>query len=400
LEEAGLFDAAEKAITFYLKSQRDDGRFETQKNQLDANGQALWTLWQYYLMTRDRSWLEAAYPKMFRAVKWTIEARRQNAADSRFGGVLPAAPADGEYLWDGNHHIVGYDLWNLRGMLCTAAAAQVLGRAEEEIGLRKEIDSYREAIDQVWQSTGCSHFPPSWEKEGTHWGNTEMIWPTSVISETDSRVAATVRHAREFHGGGFLEGTIQWLGKDGAIHPYLSSYTTMASLRLGQHEQVVEDFYWYLVHSTATQAFPEGIFWKRRFAWGDTIPHATGASNYAILLRHMLIDEDQGLHLLRAVPDWWLGEGKEIRVERAPTHFGEMSLRVTGRSDGVELSVKLSRRDPPEKITLYLPESRPLINSAEGIEIVIREDQKVRWDFESVANKLPFFAFTEFPASR
>ncbi len=65
---------------------------------------------------------------------------------------------------------------------------------------------------------------------------------------------------RRVHGGGFIEGTIQWLGGSPAIHPYMSAYTTMASLRRGDHAQVVEDFYWYLLHSTAAHAFPEGIF--------------------------------------------------------------------------------------------------------------------------------------------
>ena len=38
------------------------------------------------------------------------------------------------------------------------------------------------------------------------------------------------------------------------------------------------------------------------------------------------------LHLLMAVPDWWLAKGEEIRVERAPTHFG---LMTQGQASGV-----------------------------------------------------------------
>ena len=52
LEEAGLWDAARKAVEHYLSCQRPDGRFESQANQYDANGQALWVLWQYYKITR------------------------------------------------------------------------------------------------------------------------------------------------------------------------------------------------------------------------------------------------------------------------------------------------------------------------------------------------------------
>jgi len=384
LEEAGLWDAVDKAILHYQRRQRPDGRFETQRNQLDANGQAVWVLWQCYQIKGDRDWLAKVYPQMRRAVDWAMKTRREAPEDSPFAGLLPVAPADGEYLWDGKHHIVGYDLWNLRAILCTAAAAEVLGKQDERDELRAEAELYSKAIDAASKRARCPHFPPSWEKDGTHWGNTETLWPTPVVDRTDSRVAATIKHAREIHGDGFIEGTIQWLGRAGAIHPYMSAYTTMASLRLGEHEQVVQDFYWYLLHSTAAHAFPEGIYWHRRFAWSNTIPHVTGASNYALMLRHMLIDEDEGLHLLRAVPDWWLEDGREIRVRKAPTHFGPMSLVVRGTKQGVEVELEPPKRDPPPRIVLYLPKSRPLVGSIAGVDVVTRTDQQQRWDFPTV----------------
>ena len=140
----------------------------------------------------------------------------------------------------------------------------------------------------------------------------ELLWPTELFAPDDPRVSALLAEVRERHGGGFCEGTIRWTGlKEPVIHPYLSSYTTMASMIRGEHEKFVEEFYWYLLHSTATHAFPEGIFLGRRTAWSDTIPHATGAANFAFLLRHALVHE-QGdeLHLLLGAPDWWLEKGQ------------------------------------------------------------------------------------------
>jgi hypothetical protein len=385
LEEAGLMDAAKKALNSYLSHQRPDGRFESQKDQFDANGQACWALWQFYKITGDRLWLTKAYPQMRRAVDWIMQARRQSPADSPFSGVLPNAPADGEYLWDGKHHIVGYDLWNLRALLCTADAARAIGRTDEAEELLREAGLYRNAIDAAWQQTGLAHFPPSWEKVGTHWGNTETLWPTELFARDDPRITALITEVREKFGGGFTEGTIRWLGHADAIHPYMSAYTTMASLVRREHEQVVQDFYWYLLHSTAAHAFPEGVYYKRRFAWGDTIPHPTGASNYAIMLRHMLIHErGDELHLLMAVPDWWLAPGKQIRIERAPTYFGPMSLRITGRETGVQVELDSPRRQPPKRIFMYLPESRQPVESARGVEVIVRSAQRNRWDFAKV----------------
>ena len=396
LQEAGFWDGAAKTMEAYLRHQRSDGRFESQEHQLDANGQAPWALWQYWKITGDRAWLERIYPKMQKSVAWTMQARRHAPADSPLAGLLPAALADGEYLWDGKHHVVGYDFWNLRGMLCTADAARALGKSEEAAELFKEADLYRTAIDAAWEKLGIPHFPPSWEKKGTHWGNTETLWPTPLFADDDPRVAALIDEVRLRHGGGYLEGTIRWVsgpdakrphGLPDAIHPYMGAYTTMSDLALGNDELVVEDFYWYLLHTSAANTFPEGIYYKTRTAWRDTIPHVTGASNYALMLRHMLIHESgDELHLLRAVPDWWLGEGREIRIERAPTHFGEMSLLVRGTTQGVEIKLDPPKRSPPKKIILRLPRSRPLIETVEGVEVVIRPDQKKRWDFPTVVD--------------
>ncbi len=387
LEEAGLGDAARKAIEPFTTHQRDDGCFETQKGQFDANGQAQWALWQCGKITGDRQWLERVYPQMRKAADWAMQARRIAPDDSPYAGLLPAAPADGESLWDGKHHILGYDFWNLRGLLCTADAAALLGRTDDAELLLKEAVAYRGAIDRAEERTGLSHFPPSWEKEGTHWGDTETLWPTPIFPIDDARVTASMKEVREKHLGGFREGTIRWTdGKlQDAIHPYMSVYTTMASLERGEDEKVVDEFYWYLLHSTATQAFPEGIFFKRRFAWSNTIPHGTGASNYALLLRHMLVHEqDNTLHLLAAVPDWWLDEGNEIVVEKAPTHFGPISLHVKGTAQGVQVTLDPPQREMPKGIVLHLPKSRLLENACDGVEVAVRDDQRIRYDFPAV----------------
>ncbi|MCX6927021.1 MAG: discoidin domain-containing protein, partial [Verrucomicrobia bacterium] len=386
LEEAGLWDAARKSVELYLPRQRPDGRFESQTGQFDANGQAVWVLWQYYKITGDRRFLERVYPAMRRAVDWSMKARRQAPTDSPFVGVLPAAPADGEYLWNGKFHIVGYDIWNLRGLLCTADAARILGKADEAGELNKEAELYRQAFEAAWKRTDLKHFPPSWEKDGTHWGNTETLWPTPLFASDDARVAALIKFVRQEFSGGYVEGTIRWVGvNESVIHPYMGAYTTMADLIRGNHEQVVEDFFWYLLHSTAAHAFPEGIYYQRRYAWSETIPHVTGACNYAILLRHMLVHE-QGdeLHLLGAVPDWWLGPGQEIRIERLPTYFGEMGLTIHGTASGVQVDLIRPTRQPPSKIVLHLPANRSLATPLAGVTVAARDPQSVKWDFPTV----------------
>jgi len=387
-EEMGMWDVTKKGFDYLFKWQQKDGRFDCaydgrQSPQFDGNGQALWSFWQYYKISGDRKWITENYPKMRKAVDWIIRARKNSGA--AWPGLLPAAPADGENLWDGKHHIVGYDFWNLRGLICAAEVARLIGKTEDAAEISKEIAHYREAIDKAHKKTGLAYFPPSWEKKGAHWGNTATLWPVPIFKSDDPRVSATIKHMHDDFNGGFIEGVIQWGLKKDIIHGYMGAFTIMSTMRQGNHEQAVEDFYWYLLHTSSAHAFAELIDFKNRIAKNNTIPHTWGGCNYALMLRHMLVDERADeLHLLSAVPDWWLEKGREIRVERAPTHFGEFTLIVRGTAAGVEVEMKKPARRPPKRIVLYLPKSRPPAKPIEGVKVILREDQKKRWTYPGV----------------
>ena len=43
-------------------AEKPDGHMESQDNQLDANGQVQWLLWQYAKINNDKAWLEKVYP--------------------------------------------------------------------------------------------------------------------------------------------------------------------------------------------------------------------------------------------------------------------------------------------------------------------------------------------------
>jgi len=151
LEEAGFDRVAARAVLPFLRYQFSDGRFGSQERQLDANGQAPWAFWQYAKITGDRAVLERAYPQMLAAARWAEKTRRSLQHDAPSPGLMPACFGDGESLWDGRHHIVGADFWNLRGMLCTADAAPMRGKDADAKELTDAADDYRKAIDAAWK---------------------------------------------------------------------------------------------------------------------------------------------------------------------------------------------------------------------------------------------------------
>ena len=116
---------------------------------------------------------------------------------------------------------------------------------------------------------------------------------------------------------------VEGAGNEEAIHPYMGAYTTMADLVRGEDEQVVEDFYWYLLHSTAAHAFPEGHLLQAALGLGEHHP----ARHRRLQLRDHAPPHAgprgraTNCTCCGAVPDWWLGDGQEIRVERAADAF-------------------------------------------------------------------------------
>src|SRR5262249_35356010 len=92
-------------------------------------------------------------------------------------------------------------------------------------------------------------------------------------------------------------------------------------------------------------------------------PNSAGNANYLQQLRYLLVQDydlnDDGrpetLRLLFATPRAWLADGKEIRVERAPTAFGEVSVHAKSEigNDRVTVEVDAPAR-AAEKMLLRL----------------------------------------------
>ena len=78
--------------------------------------------------------------------------RRKTPANSPFAGLLPNAFADGECLYDRKHHIVGYDLWNLRGLLCAGDAAKTLGNGRVSVAFFGVILSLLGLVGRFWKA--------------------------------------------------------------------------------------------------------------------------------------------------------------------------------------------------------------------------------------------------------
>ncbi len=377
LARAGFVDEARRSMDLLLRFQRPDGRFESQKDQYDANGYAMWAPVELFALSGDVGWLASVYPAILKAARWVEQARgREKDPASPFFGILPTGIADGEFLWEGGHHIVGYDWQNLRGLRAVARAARVLGRDDEARELERQAEDYRNCIMKALERTGLAHIPPSYENAGTHWGNLEAVFPTALIDPFDPRLSATVRLVRDAFGrspdnpGGYIEGVIQWNPPHSrAIHPYLTQFVTNTHLVRREKEEALDGFYALLLHSTSTHGFPEGVYWRQRIAWSNTIPHLWAGALYMITLHNMLLrEEGDELHLLPCVPEHWLTNAPGVRVRGVPTSFGKVGLSAVLDSDTLTVNIEPPERSSPEAMVIHAPAGMVLEEAEVGGE--------------------------------
>ncbi len=348
----GYPDIAKEGLTFFAKSQKPDGNFLSQPQQYDGWGEAVWGYAQHYRMTRDKAFAEWALPQIDRAVKWLHQAR---AADPLH--IVPASDVrDNEYV---PGHLTGYNFLALSGLKVAIAMAQETGHADLAKNWQAEYDDFHAAfmkvLDERTKETG-GYIPPALDgqKDGYDWGNMLAVVPEPTLDPHDPRVTATLKATQ----AKYAEGIMTYANGE-FLHHYLTIKNTMTETIRGDQEQAVKELYALLVHTSSTQ----GGFEFAILPWGDRnfednlAPHGWFAADYRTMLRNFLVrEEGNELHLLSVVSPDWIGAGKTIAIQQAPTYFGKVAFELEQPSNNeAVLHMQTEFRSAPQQIVVHLP---------------------------------------------
>jgi hypothetical protein len=132
---------------------------------------------------------------------------------------------------------------------------------------------------------------------------------------------------------------------------------------------------------------------EHRWAWGQYyMPPSTDGAWFE-LYRNMLIQEraDGSLRLCQATPRRWLEDGQQILVERAPTGFGPLSMRVQSHAAAKEIRAHVELASARKPSTVYLRLRHPQGKAVRAVRINGR-----RWtDFDPTKEWVRIIAPTE-----
>lgn len=405
--------------------QTDDARrmivpllqFDRQATRFHVAGHKLQLLARYYWITRDAELVRETRPIWEQAVRLILDSR------SPENGLLPRD----NYAGDINEKVLSLNsnanCW--RGLRDVAVVMDEIGEKADAEHWLGEAARFREAIlmavakserrdtdppfiPLALLSDEQAHDPLTATRKGSYY---DLMAPYILGSEVfgigSDRETWMIEYLRQH--GGLAMGMIRSMphqgefnGEPGVNVLYGLRYM-LAQLRRGDRQHALVGFYGHLAHGMTRDTFIGGE--GSRFFHGDEHgrsfylpPNSASNAMFLTTLRYLLIQDwdltedgrPETLRLLDAIPPRWLADGTEIRAERAPTVFGEVSLRVQSRLKHgmITISIEPVAR-PPERPTLYLPD--PPGYRVTGLELEGRpltRDQDGRFTLPSMAKPM------------
>jgi hypothetical protein len=377
---------------------------------------------RYYWQTRD-----AETVKQFREWKkpqryvtgpkeivsgWQSEAKRLDEHRTGEHGLFPKEQYCGDVSTPVQTLNANSKAW--RALRDIGAVLDEVGDHNEAAHYTKVADDFRETVlTAIKESANHSTTPPFvpialYTNEpphspicdtriGSYWNIIIGYTIASGIFPAGSEEENWIPHYLEQHGG-LAMGMLRAGGQENTfwnseykINPLYGTRYALDVLRRDEPERALVSLYGMLAQGFTRNTFicGEGCSLKPLDDGGRLFylpPNSAANSHFLSMLRYALVQDsdlnDDGkpetLRLLFATSKRWLEDGKQIKVERAPTAFGPVSVTMQSKlSEGKILAdVQLPERNPIEKILLRarVPDGWQVVSAkANGKEI--RADQ-------------------------
>jgi len=344
--------SVEELLAIYRNNQEANGHVGGYANWVVYTPGMIYAVAKNYLLSGDREALDELLPQTLRALDWCLAEIKDGSKGSGASTSLVRGPLNdgsGEGIWAFNQAYV-------------YAALDLFGRVLNEIGHPRAQECLK-AARNIRQTIAKSF-------------GTATVWSPLVQLRDHTWIPYVPCEASKF--GRLLE---QWYPTDvdtGAVHllrlKALPADGLLADCLLNDHEDnlylnswgmanepvynqqatayllredpkaVIRAFYSYMACAFSHSVF-EPV--EHRWAWGQYFGPPSTDGAWFELYRNMLIHEldDDTLLLLQATPRKWLEDGKTIEVERAPTHYGRLSMKIESQALSNKLLAQIDMPD-------------------------------------------------------
>lgn len=368
-----------------------EGHFKVAFGTVDT-GVLLLVMATHYQLTGDPTWGREAAPRMIAMCDWIINKRKSVMAEQEKGSLcyglissnvgVDNPGADYSYVTDTALCV---------GMEATVKALQSLGRNDVAARIQKEAAAYRQDVEAsmrraVIEHEGLKILPvmPKTHKylkraeykthveAGPGEGYTghgyyalfgSIVLETAFLPPSDEtfRLIAQLMEQRD----GLVMGMCTFGGRGGIDHAFTYGYW-MNCLERGEVQRALLGFYGSMAYGMSRNTWA-GVECTNMIS-GDnapTLPHLRSGTQQLRLLRNMLVREQaRKLLIAQAVPQHWLADGQQVKVENAPTLFGMLAYTIDSHVNDGRITVRIDppKRTPPEAIVVYVrhPAGKPM----------------------------------------
>lgn len=353
-----LLKEARTVLETYPARQFKDGFFKSHEGEWDSNGQAIWTITDYYRKSGDRELLEDVFSSLVHGADWIVRHRKKGYARKLMPPGFSAehlGPAD-HYHWD--------NLWSIAGLRETAFAARVLGGAKEKFIRPMEVEERRYSEDFLLltaaerQRYGLLTAAPNRGIDPGIIGSIVHLYPLELDLLPPDEVRNTVRtlYRRYFQNDLFFHPIIH-----SGFNIYLSLQVAQSFLRLGQLKTARRIFRRVLQMRTDLWTYPEAIHPRTGGGvMGDGF-HGWASAEMLLLLREFVVGERKTrtgsvIELFRGM------RGRELFD--APLLFGPFPIRgghiviqgeLTKKGGRLIIDLEAVSLDGQDALVIHLP---------------------------------------------
>ena len=363
-------------------------------------GYKLQLLAHYYWLTRDAEFVRSFKSHWQQYVTLITDGREHDSGLAPREGYCGDIPTQ---VYSLNSNAAAW-----RGLRDVAVVLADMGETDEAQRLFAIAQDYRKRILAAVDKSEYRNVKPTFipialfgeEKPydtltatmaGTYWNLlAPYVIQSSVFGPGSERERAMMDYLEEH--GAVLMGMIRidqhsgLFANENAVDDLYGLRYANKLLQLDEPDRALVCFYGKLAQGMTRDTFigAEGTGLKPLDEFGRPMylpPNSSANANFLWTLRYLLVQDwdadDDGkpdtLRLLFATPRAWLEDGKTIRIEHAPTAFGELSVVVKSRLNHGEVIAEIEppRRQSPTETLLR-------IRLPEGWKIVSAEIDKTR----------------------
>jgi hypothetical protein len=404
LDQLGLHAEADYGYRLPLDLQEADGDWSEPKGWGHlvwcCSGFKAWMILEHYRHTGDSAYLREMFPRLAASARFQYRQReRMRFVPGAIPGLMPPGMGDCGLMDEANYYgtFLPHNIWAVyadRLALEAGRSLAALGELDDP-GILAELEDISAvgardllaALDLgAIQADGYRWIPGvSGKTCGSRWGALNVLFPTHLLPPEHELVTGTMRKLEEHISPGGHPVHTGWM-EDGCWIAITLDNLAENHLVLGNGDAAARYFYATLNHATPL------LTWCEERGQEPLTPKTSGDRQHlwtpvAVVrcLRDMLVMEaGDTLHLALGADRAWLASGQPLGIERASTHFGEITYhltfdptarKVTGRID-------FARREQPEAIRIHLrlPESwsASSVTSTPGANVAIK-DQSLVW---------------------